>query len=169
MDEQKLQKFLQWLPSKFEEFQNKSLDEVAETLNGLYKTQEGKQTIQTLWDTFNQEADSATDPNLFKKGGKLDYLVQLNKKGGKVPVCECGCTMTRTMEKGGIVDKCACGCKTKKVKSKQLGGNVNNIGTSKLGDNKNKLAPKVGKMDPIGTAVGSKDKLNLPKITKKKK
>ena len=48
MDEKKIQKFLEWLPTKFEEFKGKTLEEVAEDLNRLYETDEGKQTIQTL-------------------------------------------------------------------------------------------------------------------------
>ena len=118
MDEKRLEEFLQWLPTKFEEFQNKFLDEVAQTLNNLYETDEGKQTIETLWNTFMQEADSET--SLFAKGGKLDYLVQLHKKGGSVKKCECGCTLNRVFKDGGVIEECACGCKISKAKKKQV-------------------------------------------------
>ena len=112
MDEKKIQKFLEWLPTKFEEFKGKSLEEVAEDLNRLYETDEGKQTIQTLMNTFLEEQDK--DPSKFANGGilptsKLDYIVSLHKKGGKLKTkkCSCGCEMHKVLENGGVVEKCA--------------------------------------------------------------
>ena len=120
MDEKKIQKFLEWLPTKFEEFKGKTLEEVAEDLNRLYETDEGKQTIQTLMNTFLEEQDK--DPSKFANGGilptsKLDYIVSLHKKGGKLKTkkCSCGCEMHKVFENGGVVEKCACGCDTKKI------------------------------------------------------
>lgn len=69
MDEKKIQKFLEWLPTKFEEFKGKSLEEVAEDLNRLYETDEGKQTIQTLMNTFLEEQDK--NSSKFANGGIL--------------------------------------------------------------------------------------------------
>ncbi len=107
-----MQNFLQWLPGKFEEFQNKTLEEIATTLNQLAETDEGKQTIETLWNTFLDEDSLST--GLFSKGGKLNYLVSLHKRGGTLRICECGCSLHKVMEDGGVVEKCSCGCKITK-------------------------------------------------------
>lgn len=112
MQEQDMQKFLEWLPTKFEEFQNKSLDEVVNTLNTIYETEEGAQAVETLIDTYLTEQNSG---NKFYSGGKLDKFVQLHKKGGSINSCSCGCPMHHVMEKGGVIEKCACGCKNNKV------------------------------------------------------
>lgn len=119
MDEKKIQQFLEWLPTKFEEFKDKSLEEVAEDLNRLYETDEGKQTIETLMNTFLEEQDKKPK---FANGGtiptnKLEYIVSLHKKGGKMKTkkCSCGCEMHKVLENGRVVEKCACGCNTKKI------------------------------------------------------
>lgn len=123
MDEQKLNKFLEWLPTKFQEFENKSVEEIAELLNNLYETDSGKQTIETLINTFFEEEKNNSK---FKWGGKLDYLISLHKNGGKLKRCKCGCAMKKVMEKGGIVEKCACGCKSDKISKAQEGTKVVN-------------------------------------------
>lgn len=137
MDEKKIQKFLEWLPTKFEEFKGKSLEEVAEDLNRLYETDEGKQTIQTLMNTFLEEQDKKSSK--FANGGilptsKLDYIVSLHKKGGKLKTkkCSCGCEMHKVLENGGVVEKCACGCDTKKIVKAEKGTEVK--------ENKNKTS-----------------------------
>ena len=137
MDEKKIQKFLEWLPTKFEEFKGKSLEEVAEDLNRLYETDEGKQTIQTLMNTFLEEQDK--DPSKFANGGilptsKLDYIVSLHKKGGKLKTkkCSCGCEMHKVLENGGVVEKCACGCDTKKIVKAENGTKTKSKSKSKV-------------------------------------
>lgn len=129
MDEKKIQNFLEWLPTKFEEFKGKSLEEVAEDLNRLYETDEGKQTIQTLMNTFLEEQDK--NSSKFANGGilptsKLDYIVSLHKKGSKLKTkkCSCGCEMHKVLENGGVVEKCACGCDTKKIVKAEKGTEV---------------------------------------------
>lgn len=118
----KIQEFIQWLPSKFEEFQNKTPDEVAQTLNELYKSDEGKKTIETLWNTFTDESEKS---KLFKEGGKLNYLINKFKSGGKTTnKCTCGCELHQVMENGGIIEKCACGCKTKSKLKLQDGNKI---------------------------------------------
>lgn len=110
-----IEKFLEWLPTKFEEFQGKNPEEVAQTLNEMYETtDEGKQTIETLINTFAQEQQSA-DSKKFYTGGKLTYLMDFYKKGGSTKSCDCGCPLHHVMEKGGVIEKCACGCKSSKI------------------------------------------------------
>ena len=146
MEQERLQAFLQWLPSKFEEFQNKTPDEVAQALNELYKTDQGKKTLEAMWQAFLQEGQG-TGPKapptemMFKEGGKLNYLLKF-AKGGKM--CECGCTLITTFEKGGVVEKCACGCKSKsktkvKVTKKQDGGRTLDQDWKKFGNRAEKF------------------------------
>ena len=78
----------------------------------MVQSDEGKQTLETLWSTFEQEY-VPDNSQMFKDGGKLEYLIGLHKKGAKM--CKCGCALHKVMEKGGMIEKCACGCKSKKV------------------------------------------------------
>ena len=119
MNEQKVAEFLQWLPSQFQEFQDKSLDEISDMLNTMYEqSDEGKQMIETLWSTFMTENQPET--TMFKQGGKLDSFVQKFAKGGSTKkTCSCGCAMHNVFEKGGVISKCACGCKVTKDLPKQ--------------------------------------------------
>lgn len=120
MDDKKLQAFIQWLPTKFKEFQDKTPDEIAQSLNDLYsKGEEGKAALQNLWQTFEQEAN--TNTNMFKTGGKLESLVQKMSKGGMTTrKCACGCDLVVKKAKGGIIEECACGCKMTQQKAKQV-------------------------------------------------
>lgn len=77
MKETDLIEFLQWLPTKVEEFKNKTPEEIASILNELSRTDEGKLQIERLVEEFTSKS------KLFKNGGKLDYLVEKLKKGGK--------------------------------------------------------------------------------------
>lgn len=113
MNEAKIKEFIEWLPSKIKEFEGQSPEEVANTLNSLYETEEGRQTIETLMNTFLDEKES---PKL-ELGGKISYIASLYKKGGsmKSKKCSCGCDMKKVLGKGWVVEKCACGCETKKI------------------------------------------------------
>jgi len=125
MDEQQLQDFLNWLPTRFEEFQNKTPEESVEMLNKLYETDEGKQQIEAMFTAFVSETQqggpqAAPQQAMFKRGGKLDYFVGKYGKGGKATKkCECGCEIISVHENGGTIERCACGCKTKKSKTKK--------------------------------------------------
>ena len=123
MNEEKIKQFLEWLPNKFEEFKGKSLEEVAEDLNQLYETDEGKQVVETLMNTFLEEQNNKQTSS-FKNGGKIEYIVSLYKKGGKTKntkKCKCGCELRPVFENGGVVEKCACGCNTKKIVKAEQG------------------------------------------------
>lgn len=79
MNEADLMAFIKWLPTKIKEFQNKSPEEITEALNILSKTEEGQIQLRALVEEFKQSSETS----LFKKGGKLNYLVEKFQKGGK--------------------------------------------------------------------------------------
>ena len=79
MNETDLIAFIQWLPTKIEAFQNKTPEEIAQVLNNMAKTEEGKAELEALIGEFKE---SNMETNMFKKGGRLDYLVEKFKKGG---------------------------------------------------------------------------------------
>lgn len=70
--------FVQWLPSKVEEFQNKTPEKIVGKLNELAQTEDGMNTISGLINQFKQEQSAG----MFKQGGKLAYLVNKFKDGG---------------------------------------------------------------------------------------
>ena len=71
--------FIKWLPTKIKEFQNKSPEEITEALNILSKTEEGQIQLRALVEEFKQSSETS----LFKKGGKLNYLIEKFQKGNK--------------------------------------------------------------------------------------
>lgn len=79
MNEADLMAFIKWLPTKIKEFQNKSPEEITEALNILSKTEEGQIQLRALVEEFKQSSETS----LFKKGGKLNYLIEKFQKGGK--------------------------------------------------------------------------------------
>ena len=78
MEQEELMQFVQWLPSKVEEFQNKTPEEIVGKLNELAQTEDGMNTISGLINQFKQEQSAG----MFKQGGKLAYLVNKFKNGG---------------------------------------------------------------------------------------
>ena len=88
MNEEMLTAFIQWLPTKFEELQDKSPEEIVGMLEQMSKTEEGQKQLDSLVKAFQQEASQA---GMFRKGGKLDYFVEKFAKGGKkVKKCATG-------------------------------------------------------------------------------
>lgn len=78
MDQKQLMAFVQWLPTKVKELQNKSPEEIVGMLNELSKTPEGQQQIEGLVNQFKQES-----AGMFKQGGKLNSFVEKFGNGGK--------------------------------------------------------------------------------------
>lgn len=85
MEEKELVAFIEWLPTKVKEFEGKSPTEIVSTLNEMSKTKEGEIQITQLIKEFKIKSSS----RLFKKGGKLDYLLTCFKSGGKASDCGC--------------------------------------------------------------------------------
>ena len=82
MEQEELMQFVQWLPSKVEEFQNKTPEEIVGKLNELAQIEDGMNTISGLINQFKQEQSAG----MFKQGGKLAYLVNKFKDGGSIPI-----------------------------------------------------------------------------------
>lgn len=88
MEEQELKAFIEWLPTKIKELEGKSPEEIVSALNQISKTEEGMNEISKLMEEFKVETE-APKSELFKEGGKLAYLVNCYKKGGKTSDCGC--------------------------------------------------------------------------------
>lgn len=157
MNEQELQEFVQWLPtSGIAEFDQKTPDEVVTILNGLSSEKDGETMIKTLIEQYKKSKEGSPETGMFKRGGKLVYLTELYKKGGKTKKCKCGCDLKRVMEKGGVVEKCACGCKTA---MKAKGGTIKEPLVKKP-------LPKIPKKGQKVTKAQSGTKLGTPKTSK---
>ncbi|MBO7211680.1 MAG: hypothetical protein J6V44_11850 [Methanobrevibacter sp.] len=112
-NEQELMEFVQFCAEMIPEFKGKSPEEIAKALDEL--SQSNPEAIQQLFAEFKKVKQGGSQPapkTMFRKGGKIDQLVNKFKKGGKATKkCSCGCDLVKVAEKGGIVEKCACGCK----------------------------------------------------------
>lgn len=80
MNEQ-LKKFIEWLPTKVKELEDKTPEQIAETINVLGQSKEGLKQLKGLFQEFKNEAKTT----LFKNGGKLEYILYL--KNGGCPSC----------------------------------------------------------------------------------
>lgn len=82
--------FIKWIPTRVKELQNKSPEEIAMTLNKLSKTPEGQKQLEALIQEFKSEnaAIQPEETGMFKKGGKLNYLVSKFQNGGTPRVVE---------------------------------------------------------------------------------
>lgn len=83
-NQEKLIQFVQWLGENIPELKGKAPEQIVETVNKLSASKEGQQMLQGLIKEF----ESSTT-GMFKKGGKLDYLLCL-QKGGNIQDCGCG-------------------------------------------------------------------------------
>lgn len=72
--------FVQWLPDNSEMFSGLTLEESINLINEMITSEEGKKSLEQLTKQYKSM-------ELFKKGGKLDYLLCL-KHGGPM---DCGC------------------------------------------------------------------------------
>lgn len=83
-DQKKLLQFVEWLGANVPELQGQAPEQIISTINKLSESPEGQEMLQGL---INEFESSMT--GMFKKGGKLDYLICL-KKGGSIQDCGCG-------------------------------------------------------------------------------
>lgn len=100
MNEEQLIEFINWLPTAVPEFQDASPEQIVQTLNQLYESEEGQATLSQLFTAF-QESKNEPQSQMFKKGGKLDQLTQKAKKGKKM------CCKKKEVVQGGMVNKIA--------------------------------------------------------------
>ena len=68
----KVLKFVEWLPTHSDVFKGMSVAETVSKLNSLVKSVDGKDQIAKLTKYYNET-------EILRRGGKLDYLVQRNK------------------------------------------------------------------------------------------
>lgn len=98
MNEEQLIEFINWLPTAVPEFQDASPEQIVQTLNQLYESEEGQATLSQLFTAF-QESKNEPQSQMFKKGGKLDQLTQKAKKGKKM------CCKKKEVVQGGMANK----------------------------------------------------------------
>lgn len=96
-NQEKLLQFVEWLGQNVPELKGQSPEQIVETVNKLSASEEGQQMLQGLI----QEFESSTT-GMFKKGGKLDYLLCL-KKGGNIQDCGCGKKLSKKQSGGRVL------------------------------------------------------------------
>ena len=76
MENKELINFIEWIMKNEESPRGMSIEETVSWINDLSKTEEGKEILTRLTNTYKN-----SDMKLFEKGGKLDYLLCLQKGG----------------------------------------------------------------------------------------
>ena len=100
MNEEQLIEFINWLPTAVPEFQNASPEQIVQTLNQLYESEEGQATLSQLFTAF-QESKNEPQSQMFKKGGKMAAFVNKYGNGG------CVSCKKKEILRGGMVNKIA--------------------------------------------------------------
>lgn len=90
MDNKELIKFVDWLMKNDESPKDASFEETVSWINSLSQTDDGKETLGRLLNTYKN-----SNMTLFKDGGKLKHLLCL-KSGGKGPDCGCNKKIEKT-------------------------------------------------------------------------
>lgn len=68
--------FVEWLPNNVEEFKGMDSDQIVSTLNKLSESEEGMSQLNELMSAYKKSKQ------MFRKGGKIDYLVNKFQQGG---------------------------------------------------------------------------------------
>lgn len=98
-DQKKLLQFVTWLGENVPELKGQAPEQIVSTINKLSESKEGQQMLQGLIEEF----ESSTT-GMFKKGGKLDYLICL-KNGGNIQDCGCGKKISKKQPGGSIASR----------------------------------------------------------------
>lgn len=98
-DQKKLLQFVEWLGANVPELQGQAPEQIVSTINKLSESPEGQEMLQGL---INEFESSMT--GMFKKGGKLDYLLCL-KKGGSIQDCGCDKKIDKKQPGGSIASR----------------------------------------------------------------
>lgn len=93
-NQKKLLQFIEWIGANVPELQGQDSEQIISTINKLSETPEGQKILQKLIEGFESNA-----AGMFKKGGKLNYLLCL-KNGG---IADCGCGKKLKAEDGNIL------------------------------------------------------------------
>jgi hypothetical protein len=97
MNDKKMLQFIEWLGANVPELKGQSPEQIMTTINQLAETPEGQQMLEGLVQQFE-----SSSTGMFRKGGKLDYLLCL-KKGGNVKNCGCGKKIENRQEGGPVL------------------------------------------------------------------
>lgn len=98
-NQEKLLQFVNWLGQNVPELKGQSPEQIVNTVNKLSESQEGQQMLQGLIKEFESSMTG-----MFKKGGKLAYLLCL-KKGGSIQDCGCGKKMQKPVKAQEGIDE----------------------------------------------------------------
>lgn len=98
-NQEKLMQFVTWLGENVPELKGKAPEQIVETVNKLSTSEQGQQMLQGLIKEFESSMTG-----MFKKGGKLGYLLCL-KKGGSIQDCGCGKKIDKKQPGGSIASR----------------------------------------------------------------
>lgn len=85
-DERKDMKgFITWIKSNVEGFKDKSVEEIAQSISDMAKSEEGKKSVQELYSKYQKSKKQKTK---LADGGKMQYFICKHSRGGNV---DCGC------------------------------------------------------------------------------
>jgi len=83
-----VKKFINWLKATKEQFKDKSVDEIAQTVLDMSETGEGSKSIKKWKKEFEDSEKNTTTQSMFaKKGGKMNQFICKHGHGG----INCGC------------------------------------------------------------------------------
>lgn len=139
-DQKKLLQFVTWLGENVPELKGQTPEQVVSTINKLSESPEGQEMLQGLIKEFESSMTG-----VFKKGGKLDYLLCL-KKGGSIKDCGCG----KKIEKGQQgIPNLEYNEATQWIKDKNVSGMQHNVGTYRSAGDVSSFEPSI-----IGKGLG---------------
>lgn len=89
--------FVKWLPNNSKLFADMDTEAIIAQINNLASSDEGKETLEQLTKQYKNK-----EMGIFKEGGKLNYLLCLNKGGA---IQDCGCSKkVLAKQPGGVVE-----------------------------------------------------------------
>ena len=139
-DQKKLLQFVTWLGENVPELKGQTPEQIVSTINKLSESPEGQEMLQGLVKEFESSMTG-----VFKKGGKLDYLLCL-KKGGSIKDCGCG----KKIEKGQQgIPNLEYNEATQWIKDKNVSGMQHNVGTYRSAGDVSSFEPSI-----IGKGLG---------------
>jgi hypothetical protein len=76
-------------------------EQIAQAVEGMSKTDEGKKQLQQLMIQFQQETQNGAQA--FKEGGKIHDFICKHAKGGHVAGCGCGGQVEKHQDANGVI------------------------------------------------------------------
>lgn len=119
--QQELAEFIQWLPTRVKEFEGAHPDQIAQAINELWASDEGKKQVMSWLEQFKNETKGVTSAFA---GGKLHDFICKHARGGYIQGCGCGSKVPKGED--GIPD--GIGARFKKLYNKFIGVKVPDSG-----------------------------------------